>query len=503
MVDSSSIRHSTHLRTAIASVVIGAAIGLAGLPAVPALAASNRAHPDREVLTAMAKGQRLSVILVARGDINVLRADLRRAGIKRTVQVPIGHGIAVQLTAPQLAYFSSDRNVQRIAYDAPVTLSDTPFDSAALATVYPAVIDAVAAWNNAVRPLSGQGVGVAVIDSGIASHQDLNGRVVVSQNFNPNVADAADQYGHGTAVAGIIAGDGTASGGRYIGVAPRASLISLRVNDGTGSAPTSAIMNAILWAVLNKNTYNIRVINLSLLASVAESYQTSPIDAAVEYAWLKGIVVVVAAGNRGPNSALYAPANDPYVITVGATDDQGTVSTADDALAGFSSHGVTQDGFGKPDFVAPGRHIITTLAPNSVFALNYPTLAVGTQYIQLSGTSLAAPIVSGVAALSIESNPAIRPGQLKALLRATANTLPFAGSGAGYPDAGRAVAYLGWVGNANHGIEPNHYLEVLYMAANHLATLPTVSWDSVSWDSVSWDSVSWDSVSWDAVSWSS
>jgi serine protease AprX len=286
-------------------------------------------------------------------------------------------------------------------------------------------------------------------------------------------------------------------------VAPRANVINLRVNDGTGAAPTSAIMNAVLWAVINKNTYNIRVMNLSLQSSVQESYRTSPIDAAVEYAWLKGIVVVVAAGNNGPNSALYAPANDPYVITVGATDDHGTVSTADDTLAGFSSYGITQDGVSKPDFVAPGRHIITTLASNSAFALNYPTFLVGTQYIQLSGTSVAAPVVSGVAALYIERNPTVRPGQLKGVLLTTANALGFAGSGAGYPDAARAIAYLGLVGNADHGLDPNNYLKVLYMASNSLSVLPVVSWDTVSWDSVSWDSVSWDSVSWDAVSWSS
>ena len=342
-----------------------------------------------------------------------------------------------------------------------------------------------------------------MIDSGIAAHSDFGNRVIAAQSFNVNVNGVADGYGHGTGVAGIIAGDGTASGGQYIGIAPQASLINLRVNDGNGAAPTSAILNAILWAVANKNAFNIRVINLSLQASVEESYQTSPIDAAVEYAWLKGIVVVVAAGNNGPNSALYAPANDPYVITVGATDDRGTRPTADDALASFSTYGLTQDGVLKPDLVAPGRHVITTLAPNSSFAVNYPTYLVGSQYIQLSGTSVAAPTVSGVAALYIEGHPAVRPGQLKGVLLATANRLAFAGSGAGYPDAAHAIAYTGLVGNADHGLDPNNYLKVLYMVANSLTSLPVVSWDSVSWDSVSWDSVSWDSVSWDSVSWGS
>lgn len=490
------------LHRPLAIALVGACLTLALLPGLPAWAGSNRGHLDRAVLKAIQQGQAVRVILIANGELNTLEANLHRTGIKRTLRVPIGHGIATELTPLMVDHFRSDPNVERIIYDAPVRLTDTPFDPTALATAYPAVVDAVAAWTNPLTPSSGRGIGVAVIDSGITPHPDLGDRVIISRDFNPTVVGTNDLYGHGTAVAGIIAGDGTASGGQFTGVAPRANLINLRVNDGTGAAPTSAILNAILWAVINKDAYNIRVMNLSLQASVQESYQVSPIDAAVEYAWLKGIVVVVAAGNNGANSALYAPANDPYVITVGATDDRGTVASGDDLLAGFSTYGVTQDGFSKPDFVAPGRRIITTLAPDSGFALNYPAYLVGSQYIQLSGTSVAAPIVSGVAALYIESRPTVRPGQLKGVLLATANRLPFSGSGAGYPDASRAIASVGLVGNADRGLHPNDYLKVLYLAAHNLSTLPDVSWDSVSWDSVSWDSVSWDSVSWDAVSWS-
>ncbi len=283
-------------------------------------------------------------------------------------------------------------------------------------------------------------------------------------------------------------------------------MVNLRVNDGTGAAPTSAIVNAILWAVNNKATYNIRVINLSLQSSVAESYATSPIDAAVEYAWLKGIVVVVAAGNNGPNSELYAPANDPYVITVGATDDNGTVSPRDDTLAPFSSYGLTQDGYSKPDLVAPGRRIITTLATGSTLAITYPSYIVGSQYMQLSGTSFSAPQLSGIAALYLEIQPAARPGQVKGLLRSIATSfsqgLPV-GAGAGYPDAEHAITYIGLLATANIGLVPNKYLQVMYMQASNLTSTATVSWDSVSWDSVSWSSVSWGSVSWDTVSWDS
>jgi len=477
------------------------ALLLAAAPAVPALAAPGGARVDRHLHEHMAIGARVRVIVVARTSVNFLEGDLHRLGVAHPVRVPIAHALAAELSTAQIDRLAGTADVERIIYDAPVRLADMVVDPTALATAYPRVVDAVSLWTNPVAPLTGRGIGVAVIDSGVAAHPDFNTRMVINQDFNPSVSDASDAYGHGTAVAGIIAGDGTASQGQYIGVAPQANLINLRVNDGSGAAPTSTILNAILWAVNNRAAYNIRVINLSLSASVQESYLTSPIDAAVEYAWLKGIVVVVAAGNNGPNSALYAPANDPFVITVGATDVRATLATSDDTLATFSSFGTTQDGFSKPDAVAPGRHIITALAPNSNFALNYPSYLIGSQYIQLSGTSMAAPMVSGVAALYIESHPGVRPGQFKALLLATARPLAITGAGAGYPDAARLVSYPGLVGNANRGIDPNNYLKVMYMQANSLQSLPVVSWDSVSWDSVSWDSVSWDSVAWNAVSW--
>ena len=295
------------MRRAAAAALALAALALIGMPGLPALAAGKPAHLDRQVLKAMQTGQSIDVIVVASSDLNLVQADLRRAGVKQTTRVPIAHGIAARLSPALLRYFQTDANVERILYNAPVHLTDTPFDPSALATAYPAVLDALSVWSNAVAPLTGRGVGIAVIDSGIAAHPDLGSRVIAAQSFNSTVNGVADDYGHGTAVAGIIAGDGNASAGQYIGIAPDANLINLRVNDGNGAAPTSAIMNAILWAVANKNAFNIRVLNLSLQASVEETYRTSPIDAAVEYAWLKGIVVVVAAGNNGPNSAGYAP----------------------------------------------------------------------------------------------------------------------------------------------------------------------------------------------------
>ena len=504
----SSARPAVTWVRSFGSVLLALSLALGGVPAVPALASdASSAHIDRPVMQQMSAGRPVRVILVARQDVEGLFSDLRRSGIKGAVRVPIAHGVSAVLSPAWIAHYAADPNIVRVVYDAPVRLSDTPYSASQLVSIYPKILDAVPVWSNTWAPLTGNGIGVAVIDSGVQAVPDLGTRVLVNLNFNPNVTTANDDFGHGTAIAGIIGGNGTASGGQYIGMAPEVNLLNLRVNDGTGAAPASAIMNAIVWAVNNKATYNIRVINLSLVSTYAESYHTSALDAAVEFAWLKGIAVVVAAGNSGPNTMLYAPANDPYVITVGGSDDNDTTKPSDDAVATFSGYGVTQDGFFKPDLVAPGRHIVTTLAAGSSFALNYPAYLVGTQYIQLAGTSMAAAEVSGLSALYLEAHSSTRPAQLKAVLARTANVFGSAGlplgAGAGYPDAKGAINYTGLVGTADLGLSPNNYLQVMYMMANTLTSTSTVSWDSVSWDSVSWDSVSWDSVSWNAVSWTS
>ena len=499
---------SSALRRLVATLLAGllAAPGLAATPALAAAGGNQKIDPH--VALRLNSGAPIKVMLIARGDLTDVVQDLHHQGFKEVKRVPIVHGVSATMSAAAIQFFAADPNVFRIVYDAPVRLMDTAVNPIALATAYPWVDDAVGIWSNPLAPMTGQGIGVAVIDSGIAPHPDFDSRVAVNLNFASTVTSPADQFGHGTAVAGIIGGNGSASGGQYIGIAPEVTLLNLRVNDATGAAGTSDIMNAILWAVVNKDTYNIRVINLSLVSSIAESYTTSPLDAAVEYAWLKGIAVVVAAGNLGPNSALYAPANDPYVITVGASDDAGTVTPADDSLASFSSYGVTQDGFAKPDLVAPGRHIISTAAAGSTIATTYSQYLVGTRYVQLSGTSMAAPQVSAIAALYLEAHPGIRPGQLKGVLTTTAHGFGLlgavpAGAGAGSADAASAIAYNGTIGNVNGGLRPNNYLKVMYMTVHQLLAETTVSWDSVSWDSVSWGSVSWGDINWSAVSWGS
>jgi serine protease AprX len=301
----------------------------------------------------------------------------------------------------------------------------------------------------------GTGIGVAVIDSGVTNVTDLrvpgttNTRVVYNQNFDPSTTATTDLYGHGTHVAGIIAGNATSSecgtcDVHIRGVAPNANIINLKVLDANGQATDSTVIAAIQRAIELKSQYNIRVINLSLGRGVFESYAVDPLCQAAEQAWQAGIVVVVAAGNYGRDNSssnngygtITAPGNDPYVITVGAMKTMGTQSRADDLIATYSSKGPSMlDHVVKPDLVAPGNLVASDLAATyATLFRSYPanqlpidyymdtnnTVKDSSVYYRLSGTSMAAPMVSGTVALMLQKDPALTPDQVKARLMKTA-----------------------------------------------------------------------------------
>ena len=224
-----------------------------------------------------------------------------------------------------------------------------------------------------------------------------------------------------------------------MGIAPEADLIALKVADDDGYSTVLDVIGALEFAVEHKDALNIRVINLSMSSDTPASYLNDPLDAAVEFAWHAGIVVVVAAGNRGDakDAVRYPPGNDPYVISVGATDEVDTVDPSDDTLAAFSSRGTTQDGFAKPDVLAPGAHMVAPLAMGSAFESLCPHCVVGGSYMRMGGTSQAAPVVSGAAALLLQARPELNPDEVKALL--TAHTNPTAAR----PVAARPVAPTG------------------------------------------------------------
>ena len=329
-------------------------------------------------------------------------------------------------------------------------------------SVYPKVVRADDAWRNGV---TGQGITVAVVDTGIAAVPDLAGRIVqVPDGLGPpkpckNLSgelNCDDAYGHGTFVAGVIAGNGASSGGRWKGVAPAARVLSVKIAGANGAADVSNVLAAIQWVVSFKDNYGIRVLNLSLGTDSTQTYRTDPFNYAVERAWDAGIAVVVSAGNQGPNPGTIAkPADDPWVITVGATDDRGTRTLGDDRLPDFTGRGATAaDGLPKPDVAAPGAHVISLRAPGSTVDSTYPWYVDGS-YRRGSGTSMATGVVSGAVALLLQANPTATPNRVKFALAATARDAasddPLA-VGAGVVDAYRA-AFSAPPGEANQGLD--------------------------------------------------
>ncbi|HUQ88397.1 MAG TPA: S8 family serine peptidase [Vicinamibacterales bacterium] len=294
---------------------------------------------------------------------------------------------------------------------------------------------------------TGAGVGVAVIDSGITPwHDDLTvanrtgQRVTAFVDFVNNRTAKYDDWGHGTHVAGIIAGNGYDSNGDRVAVAPKANIVALKALDAQGKGKISNIIAALDWAVANRVQYNIRVINMSLGAGVFESYNTDPLTVAAKRAVDAGIVVVAAAGNMGKAAngqpqygAITAPGNAPWVLTVGASSSMGTIDRRDDTIANYSSRGPTMIDFAaKPDLVAPGSGTVSLADKNSLFYVTkVPYLVAGKKlgltympYLTLSGTSMATPAVAGSVALMLEANPSLTPNMVKAILQFTSQVYP-------------------------------------------------------------------------------
>lgn len=388
-----------------------------------------------------------------------------------------------------------------------ITSADTSAISATnITNVYPKVVRATDAWNTAPY-YQGSGVTVAVVDSGNFKSNGIGSRLLGVVNFNSSEHFASDQYGHGSHVTSIIADSGYYSSGQYMGVAPKVNIMGLRVADDYGMSYESDVVAALQWVYNNKAAYNIKVVNLSMNSSVYQSYHTSPLAAACEILWFNSVVVVVSAGNNG-TATLYPPANDPFVITVGATDDKNTVDLADDVVTTFSAYGLDETNRVKPDLVAPGKNIIAYLPDSTYLTIpqQHPEGIVNSYYFRMSGTSMAAPVVSGGVALLLqraqETGVTLTPDQVKFRLMATANR-NWAGydpakAGAGILDVFAALNST-TMENADTGVQPSQLLTT----GSDPVTFGSVGWNSVGWNSVGWNSVGWNSVGWNSVGWNS
>ena len=425
-------------------------------------------------------------------------------GLERftTRKLGIINGYVVDLPNGLLKLFAAHPSVFRIHYDRPAA----KFDSRTSLTVGAAAV-------NQSMGLTGAGIGVAVIDSGVTTwHDDLTSRsnaqypygdqrVSAFVDFVNGALTPYDDNGHGTHVAGLIAGNGYDSNGQKGGVAPDANLVSLKVLDANGAGTISNVIAALEWVLANHATYNIRVVNLSVGAAIRESYWTDPLTLAAKAVVDAGVVVVSAAGNFGRNAAglpqyggINAPGNAPWVLTVGASSTNGTIARLDDTMASFSSRGPTYlDWSAKPDLVAPGVGLVSLADASSTFySTNAEYLVSGSiltafqPYLSLSGTSMAAPIVSGTVALMLQANPSLTPNAVKALLQYTAQindaSDPLA-EGAGFLNTFGAVRLAGYYANAQPGqpypVQQMWGKRIIW--GNHLLTGGVVLPDANAW----------------------
>src|SRR5436190_7337540 len=419
------VRWCSALRGGLALALV---FSIAGATTAYAARAGDHPKLDRELNDRASKGSsngKTQVIVMLKPGWSA-DTEAKRLGGKLGRALESINGKVVELPNGQLKRLADYAGVDRIVFDRP-TAGEM---NRVAVTVGARAVQQTYGYR-------GAGIGIAVIDSGITTwHDDLtylgssplvktkNGqRVAAFVDFVNGRTTPYDDNGHGTHVAGIIAGNGYDSLGVRAGIAPDAHLVSLKVLDQNGRGVISNVISALDWAVANKSAYNLRVINLSVGAGVTESYKTDPLTLAAKRAVDAGIVVVTAAGNLGKNAqgqtqygAIGAPGNAPWVITVGAYSHEGTVERTDDVMAGFSSRGPTAfDYEAKPDIVAPGVGTVSLSDPGGLMYLTKPTALLGGSlgsampYFSLSGTSMASPVVAGSIALMLQANPSLTP----------------------------------------------------------------------------------------------
>jgi serine protease AprX len=458
----------------------------------------------------------LSVIVQGKGSLKsegvtakVLRAAGARPGNARVKrQFVTISGVSADLTGAQLLDLANDPSLAAITADSRVRLAGYANNQQ-----WPYQAELSKFWDK-IQTTGVQASTVAVVDSGIdASRTDFGGRVIKQVTMTSLVPNSpGDGRGHGTFVAGVLAG----AGAGYAGGAPTAKIVSLDVMDDNGMAMTSDVIAAADWIYQNKDAYGIKIANFSLHNSVANSFMYDPLDKAVEKLWFGGVVVVASAGNygtgTGPSGVLYSPGNDPFVITAGAADIEGTLSANDDVAAPWSAYGYTLDGFMKPDVGAPGRYIIGPVPTTSTLTTERPTSVVSPGYMQLSGTSFSSPVVASAAAYVLAMHPSFTPDQVKGALMVAAVAPPTAAPsslGVGEIKADKAAA-VSSPPNPNLALDKyvvsdpaGGFGRVFDAASWSTAAKADASWNTASWSSASWSSASWNTASWASASWSS
>ncbi|GAA3166529.1 hypothetical protein GCM10010531_19020 [Blastococcus jejuensis] len=462
------------------------------------------------------------------------------------------NGFTAEVPVDRLDALRSVPGVESVTEDAGLALQSADVESQAaqagsLFTLANEVAGASALWD---AGYTGRGVDVAVVDSGIVPVDGLSGsgKIVYGPDLTMEANGSAknlDTYGHGTNMSGIIAGrdsSATSVSGNssdFVGMAPDARIVSIKVADANGQTDVSQAIAAIDWVVQNKakNGLNIRVLNMSFGTDGVQDYLLDPLAFAAEQAWHKGIVVVVAVGNEGFGTGkVNNPAYDPYLIAVGSATTNGTATTADDVVSPFSNDG---DGTRNPDILAPGASVVSLRAPGSYLDQQFPAARVGERLFRGSGTSQAAAVVSGAAALLISQRPGITPDQVKALLMDTAQPLPNAGAtaqgeglidlrtakntatpvadqtfalstGVGSLELSRGSVHVkvggvevrGEVDARGRAFDSRAFAEGLRNGGNWRQTLTGMTWSGMTWSGMTWSGMTWSGMTWSGMTWS-
>ncbi len=520
-------------RTA-AAAMLAAMLALAAAQPFGAAGAPSTKPTSTATVSRIAATGRLLARVIVQSSVpggHAAERAVGRAGGHVSRRLPLVNGVAATVPAAALPALVATPGVA-VTPDRRVRVQMVPRSAptgSSVQSVYPTVVRANDVWTHGD---TGAGVTVAIVDTGVSSTvHDLQGRIVqVTDDRTGQTAscvnlsgerDCNDSYGHGTFVAGIIAGDGADSNGRWKGVAPSARILSVKIAGADGAADVSNVLAAIQWVVSFGPRYGVRVLNLSLGTDSSQHYAQDPLNYAVERAWDAGIAVVVSASNRGPDPrTISKPGDDPFVITVGAMDDEGSRNDNDDVLPDFTSRGPTlADGIAKPDVATPGAHIVSLRAVGSTIDVKFPYYVDGA-YRKGSGTSMAAGVASGVAALVLSANPTWTPDRLKYALvhttQPTASTDPNA-VGAGLLDAYTAT-YAAPAGTANQGLARSSGLgaisgsrgtvqtattdpDALGVLINGLLTAQLLVWDPLGYTTGQWNSSTWYGTSWYLSRW--
>jgi serine protease AprX len=479
-----------------------AALGAATacLVALPGVASAGFVPPPLQQQAAANPGQLLNVIVLGQptSPMSVLRDRVKAAGAKDIKEFTVIRGMVANVPGSRLASLGSDPAVRSITPNGRVKSQ-----SIASGLIWPQAVGVDTLWGSKAAPAP-NAPAIAVVDSGVDPGKSDAFEAVRPTVDLTGAPGAKDLDGHGTMVASIAASASAA----FPGASPTSPVYPLRVVHADGTAYAGDVIAAADWIYKNAFKDNIRVANFSFRSTFPDYAMYDPIDAAVRQLWLSGTVVVTSAGNNGSSRMLYAPANDPFVITVGAADIADTVSRADDSNAPWTSYGATAEGFAKPELGAPGRWMIGLVPPKSTFATTFPDRIVSPGYMWMSGTSFAAPVVSGTAALILARHPDWTPDQVKGALMLTARTAPLAtplSLGLGVVDAAAAAAVTN-PPNPNVGLEQfvkSDDSGAAYWDADawNAFVATDAAWTNAAWTDAAWTDAAWTDAAWTNAAW--